>query len=183
MVKLTISTFHGKHCFFIFVLCRSILGNKSTKLIIPLSQSSYWWDSPTLEKSSSSSLLFFLSGNITIATVICLDCSLHIPMYFFLGIISISETCYTFVILPKMLINLLSMFRTISSINCATQMFFFLGFAVTNCMLLGIMGYDCFVVICHPLQYSILMSWQVCGQLAATCAVIVFFCLFVCFHW
>ena len=123
--------------------------------------------------------LIILSGNITIATVICLDCSLHIPMYFFLGIISISETCYTFVILPKMLINLLSMFRTISSINCATQMFFFLGFAVTNCMLLGIMGYDCFVVICHPLQYSILMSWQVCGQLAATCAVIVFFCLFV----
>ena len=122
--------------------------------------------------------LIILSGNITIATVICLDCSLHIPMYFFLGIISISETCYTFVILPKMLINLLSMFRTISSINCATQMFFFLGFAVTNCMLLGIMGYDCFVVICHPLQYSILMSWEVCGQLAATCAVIVF--LFVC---
>lgn len=54
----TISTFHA-NTFFTFVLCRSILGNKSTKLIIPLSQSSYWWDSPTLEKSSSSSLLFF----------------------------------------------------------------------------------------------------------------------------
>ena len=112
--------------------------------------------------------LIILSGNITIATVICLDCSLCILMYFFLGILSISETCYTFVILPKMLINLLSLLWTISFINCATQMFFFLGFAVTNCMLLGIMGYDCFVVICHPLQYSILMSWQVCGQLAAT---------------
>lgn len=183
-MELTISTFHGKHCFFIFVLCRSILGNKSTKLIIPLSQSSYWWDSPTLEKSSSSSLLFFLClyliilcGNITIATVIWLDFSLHIPMHFFLGILSISETCYTFVILPKMLINLSSLFRTISFINCATQIVFFLGFAVTNCMLLGIMGYDRFVVICHPLWYSILMSWQVCGQLAATCAVIVFLLL------
>ncbi|XP_055257419.1 olfactory receptor 10R2-like [Moschus berezovskii] len=118
--------------------------------------------------------LIILSGNITIATVICLDRSLHIPMYFFLGILSISETCYTFVILPKMLINLLSLLRTISFINCATQMFFFLGFAVTNCMLLGIMGYDRFVAICHPLRYPILMSWQVCGQLAATCAVIGF---------
>ena len=126
--------------------------------------------------------LIILSGNITIISVICLDHSLHTPTYFFLCVLSTSETFYTIVILPKMLINLLSMFRTISSINCATQMFFFLGFAVTNCMLLGIMGYDCFVVICHPLQYSILMSWQVCGQLAATCAVIVFFCLFVCFH-
>ncbi|KAM9692390.1 olfactory receptor 10R2-like [Dama dama] len=118
--------------------------------------------------------LIILSGNITIVTVICLDRSLHIPMYFFLGILSISETCYTFVILPKMLINLLSLLRTISLINCATQMFFFLGFAVTNCMLLGIMGYDRFLAICHPLRYSVLMSWQVCGQLAATCAVIGF---------
>lgn len=118
--------------------------------------------------------LIILSGNITIVTVICLDHSLHIPMYFFLGILSISETWYTFVILPKMLINLLSLLRTISFVNCATQMFFFLGFAVTNCMLLGIMGYDRFVAICHPLRYFVLMSWQVCGQLAATCGVIGF---------
>ncbi|XP_012514906.1 PREDICTED: olfactory receptor 10R2 [Propithecus coquereli] len=118
--------------------------------------------------------LIILSGNITIVTVIHLDHSLHIPMYFFLGILSISETCYTFVILPKMLINLLSLLRTISFINCATQMFFFLGFAVTNCMLLGVMGYDRYAAICHPLRYPILMCWQVCGQLAATCAVIGF---------
>ncbi|XP_014652501.1 PREDICTED: olfactory receptor 10R2-like [Ceratotherium simum simum] len=118
--------------------------------------------------------LIILSGNITIVTVICLDHSLHIPMYLFLGILSISETCYTFVILPKMLINLLSLLRTISFINCATRMFFFLGFAITNCMLLGVMGYDHYAAICHPLRYPLLMSWQVCGQLAATCAVIGF---------
>lgn len=81
--------------------------------------------------------LIILSGNITIVTVIRLDHSLHIPMYFFLGILSISETCYTFVILPKMIINLLSLLRTISVTSCAIQMFFFLGFAITNCMLLG----------------------------------------------
>ncbi|XP_023971773.1 LOW QUALITY PROTEIN: olfactory receptor 10R2-like [Physeter macrocephalus] len=114
--------------------------------------------------------LIILSGNITIFTVINLDHSLHIPIYFFLGILSISERGYTFVIMSKMLINLLSLMRTISFINCDTQMFFFLGFAVTNCMLFGVMCYD----ICHPLQYSILMSWQVCGELAATCAVIGF---------
>ncbi|XP_077607689.1 olfactory receptor 10R2-like [Crocuta crocuta] len=118
--------------------------------------------------------LIILSGNITIITVIRLDRSLHVPMYFFLGILSISETCYTLVVLPKMLINLLSLLRTISFVNCAVQMFFFLGFAVTNCMLLGVMGYDRYAAICHPLRYPILMSWQVCGQLAATCAVIGF---------
>nr|XP_002715338.2 olfactory receptor 10R2-like [Oryctolagus cuniculus] len=115
--------------------------------------------------------LIILSGNITIVTVIRLDHSLHIPMYFFLGILSISETCYTFVILPKMLINLLSLLRTISFTSCAIQMFFFLGFAITNCMLLGVMGFDRYAAICHPLRYPILMSWQVCGQLAAMCAV------------
>ncbi|KAM6154321.1 olfactory receptor 10R2-like [Erethizon dorsatum] len=114
--------------------------------------------------------MIILSGNITIVTVIRLDHRLHTPMYFFLGILSISETCYTLVILPKMLINLLSLLRTISFTKCATQMFFFLGFAVTNCMLLGVMGYDRYVAICHPLRYPILMCWQVCGQLAAACA-------------
>ncbi|XP_007530640.2 LOW QUALITY PROTEIN: olfactory receptor 10R2-like [Erinaceus europaeus] len=118
--------------------------------------------------------LVILSGNITIVTVIRLDRSLHIPMYFFLGVLSISETCYTFVILPKMLVNLLSLLRTISFVNCAIQMFFLIGFAVTNCMVLGVMGYDRYAAICHPLRYPVLMRWQVCGQLAAACGVIGF---------
>ncbi|XP_062961934.1 olfactory receptor 10R2-like [Cynocephalus volans] len=115
--------------------------------------------------------LIILSGNLIIISVIRLDCSLHTPMYFFLGVLSISEIFYTIVILPKMLINLLSVLRTLSFVSCATQMFFFLGFAVTNCLLLGVMGYDRYAAICQPLQYPILMSWRVCGQLAATCAV------------
>ncbi|CAI9151255.1 unnamed protein product [Rangifer tarandus platyrhynchus] len=112
-----------------------------------------------------------LSGNVTIVSVIRLDKSLHTPMYFFLGILSTSETCYTFVILPKMLINLFSVARTISFNCCAIQMFFFLGFAITNCLLLGVMGYDRYAAICHPLHYPILMSWPVCGKLGALCGI------------
>ncbi|XP_037663356.1 olfactory receptor 10R2-like [Choloepus didactylus] len=113
--------------------------------------------------------LIILSGNITIISVIRLDCNLHTPMYFFLCVLSISETLYTVVILPKMLINLLSVLRTLSFVSCVTQMFFFLGFAVTNSLLLGVMGYDRYAAICQPLHYHILMSWRVCGQLAASC--------------
>uniref|UniRef100_A0A8D1ED47 Olfactory receptor n=1 Tax=Sus scrofa TaxID=9823 RepID=A0A8D1ED47_PIG len=115
--------------------------------------------------------LVILSGNVTIVNIIRLDKSLHTPMYFFLGILSTSETFYTFVILPKMLLNLLSVARTISFICCAIQMFFFLGFAITNCLLLGVMGYDRYAAICHPLHYPILMSWHVCGKLGATCGI------------
>uniref|UniRef100_A0A8D1MXN0 Olfactory receptor n=1 Tax=Sus scrofa TaxID=9823 RepID=A0A8D1MXN0_PIG len=115
--------------------------------------------------------LIILSGNITIISVIRLDHSLHTPMYFFLSVLSTSEIFYTIVILPKMLINLLSVLRTLSLVSCASQMYFFLGFAVTNCLLLGVMGYDRYAAICQPLHYPILMSWRVCGQLAATCIV------------
>ena len=115
--------------------------------------------------------LIILSGNITIISVICLDHSLHTPMYFFLCVLSTSEIFYTIVILPKMLINLLSVLRTLSFVSCASQMFFFLGFAVTNCLLLGVMGYDRYAAICQPLHYPILMSWRVCGQLTSTCIV------------
>ncbi|XP_006172532.2 olfactory receptor 10R2 [Camelus ferus] len=113
--------------------------------------------------------LIILSGNLTIISVICLDHGLHTPMYFFLGVLSTSETFYTIVILPKMLINLLSVLRTLSFMSCVFQMYFFLGFAVTNCLLLGVMGYDRYAAICQPLHYAILMSWRVCGQLAVTC--------------
>ncbi|XP_006215770.2 olfactory receptor 10R2-like [Vicugna pacos] len=113
--------------------------------------------------------LIILSGNLTIISVICLDYSLHTPMYFFLGVLSTSETFYTIVILPKMLINLLSVLRTVSFMSCVFQMYFFLGFAVTNCLLLGVMGYDRYAAICQPLHYAILMSWRVCGQLVVTC--------------
>lgn len=50
-------------------------------------------------------------------------------------------------------------------------MFFFLEFAITNCLLLGMMGYDRYAAICHPLRYPILMSWRVCGKLATACVI------------
>ncbi|XP_074077035.1 olfactory receptor 10R2-like [Macrotis lagotis] len=115
--------------------------------------------------------IVILCGNITIVAVILLEHNLHIPMYFFLGVLSVSETCYTFVILPKMLLNLLSVFRVISLTSCAIQMFSFLSFAINNCLLLGVMGYDRYAAICHPLRYPILMNWRTCRLLAAICGV------------
>ncbi|NXT38936.1 O10K1 protein, partial [Pelecanoides urinatrix] len=47
-----------------------------------------------------------LSMNTTIMITIWIDRSLHTPMYFFLCVLSFSETCYTFVIVPKMLVDL-----------------------------------------------------------------------------
>uniref|UniRef100_H0XZH6 G-protein coupled receptors family 1 profile domain-containing protein n=1 Tax=Otolemur garnettii TaxID=30611 RepID=H0XZH6_OTOGA len=109
--------------------------------------------------------LFTLAGNVIIVTIIGLDRHLHTPMYFFLSMLSVSETVYTLVIIPRMLVNLLGLSQPISLAGCATQMFFFITLAINNCFLLTAMGYDRYVAICSPLRYSVIMSKRVCVQL------------------
>nr|WJJ08911.1 olfactory receptor 10L1 [Sus scrofa] len=106
-----------------------------------------------------------LMVNATIMTVIRLDRALHTPMYFFLFVLSCSETCYTLVIVPKMLTNLLSTSLTISFSACAAQLYFFVGLACTNCFLIAAMGYDRYVAICNPLNYTLIVSRATCMQL------------------
>lgn len=52
--------------------------------------------------------LLTLASIAIILTVICLNHQFHTPMYFFLSVLSISETCYTVAIIPQMLSSLLS---------------------------------------------------------------------------
>uniref|UniRef100_A0A8C6EDE4 G-protein coupled receptors family 1 profile domain-containing protein n=1 Tax=Moschus moschiferus TaxID=68415 RepID=A0A8C6EDE4_MOSMO len=97
--------------------------------------------------------------------------ALHTPMYFFLGVLSCSETCYTFVIVPKMLVDLLAQKKAISFLGCAIQMFSFLFLICSHSFLLAAMGYDRYVAICDPLRYTVLMGHGVCvGLVAAACA-------------
>ncbi|EHB15797.1 Olfactory receptor 2A2 [Heterocephalus glaber] len=67
-----------------------------------------------------------------------------------------------------MLGNLMSHRRTISFGPCIMQTFLYLGFAATECLILVAMSYDRYVAICHPLHYTVIMSWRVCVALAAT---------------
>uniref|UniRef100_A0A2K5EVS8 G-protein coupled receptors family 1 profile domain-containing protein n=1 Tax=Aotus nancymaae TaxID=37293 RepID=A0A2K5EVS8_AOTNA len=93
------------------------------------------------------------------------------PLYFLLAILSCSETCYTFVIVPKMLVDLLAQKKTISFVGWCHPMFSFLFLAVPHSFLLAVMGYDRYVAILNPLRYSVLMGHGVCmGLVAAACA-------------
>ncbi|KAM9690829.1 olfactory receptor 10J5 [Dama dama] len=109
--------------------------------------------------------IFTLTGNIIVVTVICIDRHLHSPMYFFLSMLSSSETVYTLVIIPRMLSGLIVYNQPISLGSCATQMFFFVILAANNCFLLTVMGYDHYVAICKPLRYTVLMNKGVCARL------------------
>ncbi|XP_037693337.1 olfactory receptor 2A12-like [Choloepus didactylus] len=109
-----------------------------------------------------------LLGNGVIVGLICLDSRLHNPMYFFLSHLAIVDMSYASNNVPKMLINLVNQKRTISFVLCIMQTFLYLAFAHTECLILVVMSYDRYVAICHPLHYSVIMSWRVCTVLAVT---------------
>ncbi|KAM9651452.1 olfactory receptor 2A25-like [Trichechus inunguis] len=112
--------------------------------------------------------VFTLLGNGAILGLISLDPRLHTPMYFFLSHLAIVDMSYACNTVPRMLMNLLSPTTPISFAGCITQTFLFLTFAHTECLLLVVMSYDRYVAICHPLQYSTIMSWRLCITLAVT---------------
>ncbi|KAM5255458.1 olfactory receptor 2A14-like [Ctenodactylus gundi] len=109
---------------------------------------------------------FTLLGNGIIFGISWLDPKLHTPMYFFLSHLAIVDMSYASNNVPKMLANLVKQRRTISFAPCMIQTFLYLAFAHIECLILVVMSYDRYVAICHPLHYTVIMSWKVCTVLA-----------------
>ena len=65
--------------------------------------------------------------NLVVMATIRASRQLHTPMYFFLANLSVLETLYTSVTIPKLLAGLLASARTISFSGCLTQLFLFLS--------------------------------------------------------
>uniref|UniRef100_A0A8C6W9Y1 Olfactory receptor n=1 Tax=Nannospalax galili TaxID=1026970 RepID=A0A8C6W9Y1_NANGA len=107
-------------------------------------------------------LIFFtiysitLVGNIGMILIIRINPKLHL---------SFVDFCYSSIIAPKMIVNLVAKDRTLSFSECIVQYFFFAIFVVTEAFLLAVMAYDRFVAICNPLLYTSAMSQKVCVTL------------------
>ncbi|XP_012512327.1 PREDICTED: olfactory receptor 5D18 [Propithecus coquereli] len=104
-------------------------------------------------------------GNLGMIVIIKINPKLHTPMYFFLSHLSFVDFCYSSIIAPKTLVNLVVTDRTISFLGCVVQFFFFCIFVVTESFLLAVMAYDRFVAICNPLLYAVAMSQKLCALL------------------
>uniref|UniRef100_A0A8C3SJP7 Olfactory receptor n=1 Tax=Chelydra serpentina TaxID=8475 RepID=A0A8C3SJP7_CHESE len=102
-----------------------------------------------------------MAGNILIVALV-----LRTPMYFFLGNLSFLDLCYTTTNVPQMLVHLLVERKRISYAGCIVQLYFFLAFVGTECILLAVMAYDRYVAICNPLHYLVIMRKTLCLQLA-----------------
>lgn len=107
-----------------------------------------------------------MAGNVIIIIIIQMEPCLQTPMYFFLTNLSFLDICYTSTNVPQMLSNLVGKRNTIPFSSCATQMYFSLSFGMIECVLLGVMAYDRYVAICHPLHYTFIMDQNTCIQLA-----------------
>ncbi|XP_037695107.1 olfactory receptor 4X2-like [Choloepus didactylus] len=104
-------------------------------------------------------------GNFLVVLTVMTSRSLGSPMYFFLSYLSFVEICYSSATAPKLLSDLLADQKSISLWGCLTQVFFFHFFAGTEMFLLTTMAYDRYVAICKPLNYTTIMTQQVCAVL------------------
>ena len=87
--------------------------------------------------------------NLVVMVTIRASCRLHTPMYFFLANLSVPETLYTSVTIPKLLAGLSASARTISFSGCLTQLFLFLSLGSSECFLLATMACDRYLAICQ----------------------------------
>ncbi|XP_036271751.1 olfactory receptor 7A10-like [Pipistrellus kuhlii] len=117
--------------------------------------------------------LITVLGNLLIILAVSSDSHLHTPMYFFLCNLSLVDICFTSTTIPKMLVNIQSQSKAITYAGCITQMYFFLLFGGLDDFFLGVMAYDRYVAICHPLHYMNIMNSRLCGLLVLESWVII----------
>ncbi|KAM9694632.1 LOW QUALITY PROTEIN: olfactory receptor 2V1-like [Trichechus inunguis] len=106
-----------------------------------------------------------LCGNVLLLSLIYMDPQLHTPMYFFLSQLSLMDLMLVCNIVPKMAVNFLSGRKSISFVGCGIQIGLFVSLVGSEGLLLGLMAYNLYVAISHPLHYPILMSQRVCLQI------------------
>ncbi|XP_043825387.1 olfactory receptor 5D13-like [Dromiciops gliroides] len=126
-------------------------------------------------------LLFFtvyavaVLGNVGMIVIIKISPKLQTPMYFFLKHLSFVDFCYSTIVVPKLLENLVVEDRSISIRCCIIQFSFGVTCVMTEMVMLAVMAYDRFVAICYPLLYTVYVSPKWCVLLvtvAYSCGII-----------
>ncbi|XP_074064998.1 olfactory receptor 2AJ1-like [Macrotis lagotis] len=110
-----------------------------------------------------------IMGNTILILLIHLDTRLHTPMYFLLKHLSFMDILTISNIVPMMAINYISGNKFITFAGCGFQLFCYVNFVGTECLIITAMSYDRYVANCHPLRYPILMNHRISVILAAGC--------------
>uniref|UniRef100_A0A8C7KAB7 Olfactory receptor n=1 Tax=Oncorhynchus kisutch TaxID=8019 RepID=A0A8C7KAB7_ONCKI len=97
-------------------------------------------------------------ANTVLIVVICMERSLHEPMYLFLCSLFVNDLYGTTGLFPALMTHLVSDDHTVSTVCCYLQIFVLYTYGSTEFINLAVMSYDRYLAICHPLQYNVIMT-------------------------
>ncbi|KAG8549546.1 hypothetical protein GDO81_020920 [Engystomops pustulosus] len=93
-----------------------------------------------------------------IVFVVWTEETLHEPMYIFISNLVFNGMFGSSTFLPKLVIDLLFGFRTITFSGCLVQSFFLHSFAAVEVFTFTVMAHDRYLAVGQPLRYPILMT-------------------------
>uniref|UniRef100_A0A3Q3JJ44 G-protein coupled receptors family 1 profile domain-containing protein n=2 Tax=Monopterus albus TaxID=43700 RepID=A0A3Q3JJ44_MONAL len=111
----------------------------------------------------SLSLLIYMtiiSANLVIVLSVCLETSLHQPMYVFICSLCLNSLYGSTGFFPRFLMDLLSDTHFISRPLCFIEMYVIQTYKIHEVSVLTVMAYDRFVAICQPLHYHGKMTFR-----------------------
>uniref|UniRef100_A0A3Q1IPA1 G-protein coupled receptors family 1 profile domain-containing protein n=1 Tax=Anabas testudineus TaxID=64144 RepID=A0A3Q1IPA1_ANATE len=95
-----------------------------------------------------------ISANLVIVLTVCVEKSLHQPMYIFICCLSLNSLYGSAGFFPRFLMDILSDTHFISRPFCFIQMYVVHTHKANEFNILTVMSYDRLVAICQPLHYS-----------------------------
>ncbi|XP_068441674.1 olfactory receptor 4B13-like [Clinocottus analis] len=107
-----------------------------------------------------SSYVVIICTNVLLIVVICVNRSLHEPMYLFLCSLFVNELFGSTGLFPFLLVQILSDIHTVSAPFCFLQNFFLHFYGAVEFSSLAVMSYDRYLAICFPLQYNTCMTFD-----------------------
>ncbi|XP_033970095.1 olfactory receptor 11A1-like [Trematomus bernacchii] len=99
-----------------------------------------------------------IGANMLLIVVICVNRSLHEPMYLFLCSLFVNELYGSTGSFPFLLVQILSDIHTVSAPLCFLQIYSVYTYVCVECFNLTVMSYDRYLAICYPLQYNTYMT-------------------------
>ncbi|XP_033994362.1 olfactory receptor 10J4-like [Trematomus bernacchii] len=118
-----------------------------------------------------------IGANVLLIVVICVNRSLHEPMYLFLCSLFVNELYGSTGLFPFLLVQILSDIHTVSAPLCFLQVFSVYSYVCVEYLNLTVMSYDRYLAICYPLQYNTRMTSR---RVASLVAVSWFYSLLIC---
>ncbi|KAM4620415.1 olfactory receptor 8G17-like [Polymixia lowei] len=114
--------------------------------------------------------LFIMFTNVGIVVLVCIERSLHQPMYLLFCNLPINDILGNSIMVPRLLTYILvsPSERFINYYECVVQAFTSHMFGTTSHTVLMIMAFDRYVAICNPLRYSTIMDNKMVMKLTAS---------------